>query len=78
MMSTKRSIKWREQTASKPGFHLWDDYIETMVDDDAAPVYLRVEGVSVALTTQGAGVTVTVEMPREMALELGLLTLESK
>jgi hypothetical protein len=74
-MSTKISIKWREQTADAPGFHLYDECFETMADGDAAPVYLRLDGVPVELATQAAGVTVTVAIPREMARALGLLSL---
>jgi hypothetical protein len=72
-MSTKCSIKWRQQTDSAPGFHLYEDVGEAM-DGDDPPVYLRFDGVQVELTTHShAGATVTVAMPREMARELGLL-----
>ena len=71
-MSTKSSIKWREQTDDAPGFHLYDDCLETMTDAEA-PVYLRLDGVQVELETQGAGATLTVQIPREMARALGLL-----
>jgi hypothetical protein len=72
-MSTKCDIKWRDQEHDKPGFHLWDDCFETLAEGDAAPVYLQLEGVPVSLQTQGAGATVTVKIPREMARALGLL-----
>lgn len=71
-MSTKSSIKWREQTDDAPGFHLYYDCLETMMDAEA-PVYLRLDGVHVELETQGAGATLIAEIPRELARALGLL-----
>ncbi|MDZ4130926.1 MAG: hypothetical protein U1E02_43160 [Hydrogenophaga sp.] len=56
-MSTKSSIKWRDQEHDKPGFHLWDDCFETLAEGDATPVYLQLEGVPVTLQTQAAGAT---------------------
>ena len=69
-MSTKSSIKWREQSGSTPGFHLYDDVLDYQ---DDAPVYLRLDGVHAEMQTQAGGATVTVILPREMARELGLL-----
>ena len=72
-MSTKSSIKWRDQTNGAPGFHLYDDVLDSIGNDDP-PVYLRLDGVHANLETQpGGGVTVTVVMPREMARVLGLV-----
>lgn len=67
-MSTKSTIKFREQTVETPGFHLYDEMFEDGV------VYLRLDGVPVALETQdGPGASVTVQLPRDMAQALGLL-----
>ena len=71
-MNTKSSLKWRNQTDDAPGFHLYDDCFETL-EDEEAPVYLCLEGVTVELQTQVNGATVTVQIPREMARALGLL-----
>jgi hypothetical protein len=72
-MSTKVSIKWREQTDSTPGFHLYDDCLDYADESQETPVYLRLDGVAADLATQAAGATVTVALPREMARALGLL-----
>ena len=73
-MSTRSSIKWREQTEVAPGFHLYEDCIEALTDGHDAPVYLRLDGVAVIdLSTQPAGASVEVCLPRELARALGLL-----
>lgn len=72
-MSTKSSIKWREQTDTVPGFHLYDDCLDVADEGQETPVYLRLDGVPAELATQRDGATVTVAMPREMARALGLL-----
>ena len=70
-MSTKSSIKWKEQTAGGPGYHLYDDVLDFEEDP---PVYLRLDGVQVELETTGdSGASVTVVLPRAIARELGLL-----
>lgn len=76
-MSTKSSIKWREQIDGAPGFHLYEDCFEALADGKDAPVYLRLDGVEVVdLSTQaGGGATVEVRLSRELALSLGLLPL---
>lgn len=78
-MSTKVTIKWRDQTAAQPGFHLYDDVLDsfgTKAGEPEPPVYLRLDGVSVQLETLAAGgATLTVALPRELARELGLLPL---
>ena len=71
-MSTKSSIKWKDQTADAPGFHLYEDVTDFEPDP---PVYLRLDGVQVDLETSGEnGASVTVVIPRATAKELGLLT----
>ena len=76
-MSTKVSIKRRERTLTQPGFHLYDDCLESDFPsrgDDEPPVYLRLDGVAVELRTlDTAGASVTLKFPRELARELGLL-----
>ncbi len=76
-MSTKSSIKWRESTESQPGFHLYEDVMDSFCAHDGdpePPVYLCLEGLQVQLETLPAGgATVTVTIPREMARVLGLL-----
>lgn len=73
-MSTRSSIKWREQTEDAPGYHLYEDCIDTLTEGDDAPVYLRLDGVAVIdLSTQPAGATVEICLPRELARSLGLV-----
>jgi hypothetical protein len=73
-MSTRCSLKWRDQELEKPGFHLWEDAFERLDHGEQAPVYLRLEGVQIhELETQFAGAAVTVQLPRETAVALGLL-----
>lgn len=69
-MSTKSSIKWKEQTTESAGYHLYDDVMDY---SDDPPVYLRLDGVDCELHTQTLGVSVTVTIPRAIARELGLL-----
>ena len=71
-MSTKSSIKWKEQTADAAGYHLYDDVMDQF-EKGEPPVYLRLDGVAVELCTQTIGVSVTVTIPRAIARELGLL-----
>ena len=77
-MSTKSSIKWRDHTAAQPGFHLYDDVMDSFgaqEGDPEPPVYLCLAGLQVQLEThQEGGATVTVAIPREMARLLGLLS----
>lgn len=71
-MSTKNSIKWKDQTADSAGYHLYSDVLDDM-DTTESPVYLRMDGVDCELHTQTMGVSVTVTIPRAVARELGLL-----
>ena len=64
-MSTRSSIKWREQTDDAPGFHLYSDCF----DDDPAPVYLCMDGVQAEMSATAGGASVTVTLPREIATE---------
>ena len=76
-MSTKVSIKWRARTADQPGFHLYDDALDSFGrehEEMDAPVYLHLDGVEAELQTiSGGGVSMTVTLPRELARALGLL-----
>lgn len=73
-MSTRCSIKWREQDLEKPGFHLWEDAFDRVEHGEQARVFLRLDGVQIhELETQFAGASVTVELPREVAQALGLV-----
>ena len=74
-MSTKVSIKWREGTSTQPGFHLYDDCMDSVGDGASMPpVYLRLDGVAVELQTlAAAGASLTIVFPRALACELGLL-----
>ena len=78
-MSTKVSIKHRRPSETLPGFHLYDDVLDTLGQNDAGPepsVYLQLDGVMVQLETLShAAAVVSVTLPREMARELGLLAL---
>lgn len=79
-MSTKSSIKARRRTCERPGFHLYDDVLDSLDAREGAPepsVYLRLDGIAAQLETlNGGGAMVTVALPRETARELGLLPLE--
>lgn len=75
-MSTKVSIKSRYPTSGLPGFHLYEDVLDTLGAYSTAesPVYLRLDGVAAQLETLGSGgASVTVALPREIARELGLV-----
>jgi len=75
-VSTKSSIRWRDQSEGSPGFHLYEDASDSFGKDEAfeAPIYLTLESVEVQLETlANGGATVTVAIPRELAIELGLL-----
>ena len=73
-MSTRCSINHREQELEKAGFHLWEDAFERLDQGSNAPVYLRLEGVEVCeMATQFAGASLTVKLPRELAVALGLV-----
>lgn len=75
-MSTKCSLKWKEQTDGAPGYHLYDDALDdfSIVGEGEPPVYLRLDGVHVELETlDGGGASVTFSIPRATARELGLL-----
>lgn len=76
-MSTKSSLKCRDHTAAQPGFHLYDDVMDSFgaqQGDPEPPVFLRLDGLQVQLeTNQESGATVTLAIPREMARVLGLL-----
>lgn len=76
-MSTKATIKWRDQTDTRPGFHLYDDVLDSFgarAGELEPPIYLRLDGVHVQLETLAAGgATLTVALPRELARELGLV-----
>ena len=76
-MSTKVTIKSRTKTSSHPGFHLYDDALDSFARANTShepPVYLRLDGVAVQLETMDSGgASVTVRLPRELARELGLL-----
>jgi hypothetical protein len=76
-MSTKVSIRWRDRRENQPGFHLYEDVLDSLgvdKDDLEAPVYLRLDGVSLDLHMSNAGgASVTIALPRELARELGLL-----
>ena len=75
-MSTKCSIKWRAPSEGQPGFHLYEDGFGLWPGAAEPPVYLLLDGVSVQLETKsGGGVSITAELPREMARALGLLPL---
>ena len=75
-MSTKVGIKWREGTPTQPGYHLYDDCMDSLVVDEGdsePPVYLRLDGVAVQLQTLAtAGASVTIVFPRDLARELVL------
>ena len=71
-MSTRSSIKWKEHTKDSPGYHLYNDVLDS---EDDPPVYLRLVGVQVELETIGeSGASVMVTLPREIARELGLVS----
>lgn len=74
-MSTKSSIKWSQEEPGKPGFHLYDDVMFDLQGVEDPPVFLQISGVQVELhTMESGGASVTMEIPRQMAIELGLLS----
>lgn len=76
-MSTKVTLKSFARTDRLPGFHVYDDVLDYFGDQDLrfdAPVYLKLEGVEVAVETLATGgVSVTIKVPRGTASELGLV-----
>jgi hypothetical protein len=76
-MSTKSSIKARQSTSERPGFHLYEDVLDSLDKGDGAepPVYLRLDGIAARLETLSSG-GATVALPRGTARELGLLPME--
>ena len=72
-MSTKCSLKWKEQTTDSPGYHIYEDALDDASDGEQ-PVFLRLDGVELCMKTLAGGiVSVTVSLPRAIARELGLL-----
>ncbi len=79
-MSTKVTIKYRHQSAGHPGFHLYNDVLDSFgsEDESGSPVYLCLDGVAATLQTlDSGGASVTVVLPRGVARELGLLPAEA-
>ena len=73
-MSTKSTIKRKEHSEYEPGYHLYDDVLDSFDQDREPPVYLQLDRVQVELATLGcSGASVTVALPRKIARELGLL-----
>lgn len=76
-MSTKATIRHRQSTAERVGFHLYDDVFDTLGVADThpePPVYLQLDGIGVQIETRGSMIaSVTLTLPRELARELGLL-----
>jgi hypothetical protein len=78
-VGSKVSIEWRYQTAEQPGFHFYEDALDSFGAEAGAeqPVYLRLDGIAAemqALSSRGASVTLT--LPRELARSHGLLPSE--
>lgn len=73
-MSTKSSIKWSRPDVG-PGFHLYYDVMDSFGDSRGEPpVYLQLDGVQVeVMTLENGGASVTVTIPHNIAVELGLL-----
>ncbi len=74
-MSTKVTRKSRRRDGNRPGFHLYEDVLDSLgmgKGDLESPVYLTLE-VGAELHTCDGGASVTVELRRELALALGLL-----
>ncbi|WP_175980015.1 hypothetical protein [Caballeronia zhejiangensis] len=69
-MSTKSTIKWREQTETAPGFHLYDDVFDA---EDDPPVYLQIDGINASVSIIGDSASVTLALPRELARALGII-----
>ena len=74
-MSTKQSIKWKDQSDGV-GYHLYNDLLDNDEGPNPPPVYLRLDGVHLELYTLETGISVTVMIPDHIARELGLLPKE--
>lgn len=74
-MSTKVTIRHLDRAGDLPGFHVYEDVLDALVDEDAdTPVYLELEGVAVKVETlSGGGASIAVVLPRGVARALGLL-----
>jgi len=68
-MSTKETIKYREEGVEGCGFHLYSEIF------DEENVYLRLDCVHASLNTlHEAGAEVTLTLPLELARALGLIS----
>lgn len=73
-MSTKCSIKWSQEKPGEPGFHLYSDAMEDLTCEGTPSIYLELTGVHVEMQTLNrAGAVVTVEIPQNIAIDLGLI-----
>jgi Fe-S-cluster formation regulator IscX/YfhJ len=70
-MSTKLTLKQCVDENSKVAAQLYEDCFKT---EDADPIYLRLTGLKDAsLEVNEFGTTLNVEIPRQIAVQLGLL-----
>lgn len=73
-MSSKVALSWQERTENTPGFHVYEDVLDTFGDEDAiAPVYLTLDGVELEMFTSNGKACVTITLPRDTAIKLGLV-----
>ena len=80
-MSTKVTLRTCPRTSTQPGFHLYEDCLDSLGDDTDAkgPVYLELEGVNAELRTlPTGGAAVLLTLPRELAQALGLVQLDAR
>lgn len=70
-MSTRQSIKYeRSEEGNGDGFHLYADLVD---DGISPPVYLELIGTEFTAESWDGGMSVTVVIPRDWAIKLGLI-----
>lgn len=72
-MSTRKTLKYeRSEEGNGDGFHLYEDYLAA--ESIVPPVYLELIGAEFTAESWDGGMSVTVTIPREWAIKLGLVT----
>ena len=70
-MSTRKSIKYeRSEEGNGDGFHLFEDLENESI---SPPVYLELIGTEFTAESWDGGMSVTVTIPRDWAIKLGLI-----
>lgn len=70
-MSTRKTLKYeRSEEGNGDGFHLFDDLLNR---GESPPVFLELIGTEFSAESWDGGMSVTVSIPRDWAVKLGLI-----